>query len=29
MIVAADGSMVTDEPVNTDKGDGEAPDPGE
>ena len=29
MIVAADGSMVPDEPVNTDKGDGEAPDPGE
>lgn len=29
MIVAADGSMEPDEPVNPDKGDGEAPDPGE
>ena len=29
MIVAADGSMEPDEPVNPDNGDGEAPDPGE
>ena len=29
MIVAADGSMEPDKPVNQDKGDGEAPDPGE
>ena len=29
MIVAADGSMEPDKPVNPDKGDGEAPDPGE
>ena len=29
MIVAADGSMEPDDPVNPDKGDGEAPDPGE
>ena len=29
MIVAADGSMVPDETVTPDKGDGEAPDPGE